>query len=68
MEAHTATNTATARQLRAKARSMRVLAAVSLEPVAVAYRRRAAELELMAAVRAGDVRLAYVTNPGRRVA
>ena len=45
-----------------------MLAAVSLEPVAVAYRRRAAELELMAAVRAGQVRLAYATDPSRRAA
>ncbi len=46
--------------LRARARSLREQAARCIEPVAVAYRRRAAELEFLAAVRAGTVQLATV--------
>lgn len=46
--------------LQARARSLREQAARCIEPLAVAYRRRAAELELLAAVRAGTVQLATV--------
>lgn len=64
----TFTTTASARQLRARAKSLRVLASLSLEPLAVAYRRRAAELELIAAVKGGQAQFAYIDGSVSRTA